>query len=159
VVKSCKRKGSLDIDIQDEVPNDIVLTLWSPSIDYFLIWKVPNDIVALISKKSSIKKIVFCDGVGSAKLFLKHHKHWLKGQAPPRIQFKLPSASEAYGMCHKAFGKVLSRLPLTMHASGQREIELVVPYSVSPAAAGTGYEDKRDFYLGYVFEHPAAGAT
>lgn len=57
VVASCNRKGSLDADIKDEKPNDII---------------------GFCKANPSIKRIVLSNGRSGSTFFLKHFKDWCK---------------------------------------------------------------------------------
>lgn len=63
LVGSCERKGSLDQDIQKEIPNDIV---------------------SFCEHHSHIQRIVFANGGTGASMFLKHFRQWwLDGNLQP----------------------------------------------------------------------------
>jgi len=57
VVASCNRKGSLDADIKEERPNDIV---------------------GFCKANPSIKRIVLSNGRSGSTFFLKHFREWCK---------------------------------------------------------------------------------
>jgi hypothetical protein len=62
-VGSCERKGSLDQDIKNEVPNDII---------------------GFCKRHPTIQRIVFANGGTGVSLFLKHFKQWwLEGSLKP----------------------------------------------------------------------------
>eukprot|EP00092_Neocalanus_flemingeri_P072920 GFUD01089858.1.p1 GENE.GFUD01089858.1~~GFUD01089858.1.p1 ORF type:complete len:241 (-),score=54.69 GFUD01089858.1:131-853(-) len=100
----------------------------------------PNDIKGLVERHQSITKIVFASGKTSAKLFAKLNKVWLK-----EGQFKL--GGEEFTISTFST-KVLNQSALP------GAIELVVPFSVSPAAAAVRFCAKRDQWLSAVFNVP-----
>ena len=101
---------------------------------------VPNDIRGMIDQHPSISKIVFANGKASAMLFAKLNKAWLKeGQfSLGGGQFTLSSFSNK--VCRPS------------HLPGA--IQLVVPFSVSPAAAAVRFAAKREEWLRVVFNVP-----
>jgi G:T/U-mismatch repair DNA glycosylase len=57
IVQSCKRPGSLDSNIKDDIPNDIV---------------------GFCQHHPSIRRIVFANGKSGCDFFTKHFEEWLK---------------------------------------------------------------------------------
>lgn len=98
----------------------------------------PNDISGLLVEYPSINKIVFASGKTSAMEFVKMHRAWLRQPAC----FTVGSTE----FSHSVFDKVV-----TIPAQLGQGVELMVPHSVSPAAASIRYEGKRDQWLKMVF--------
>ena len=98
---------------------------------------IPNDIRGLIEQYPTITKIVFASGKTSAKMFAKLNKAWLK-----EGQFNLGGGEFTVS----TFSKNVLR-PSAMRGA----IQLVVPFSVSPAAAAVRFAAKRDQWLKVVF--------
>ena len=98
---------------------------------------VPNDIRGLVHQHPTITKIVFASGKTSAKLFAKLNKSWLR-----EGEFMLGGGE----FTHSTFSNIVLR-PSNL----QGAIQLVVPFSVSPAAAAVRFVAKRDQWLRDVF--------
>lgn len=98
----------------------------------------PNDIPGLLSKIPSINKIVFASGKTSALEFVKMQRDWLR---QPNV-FSVGDTD----FSHSVFDRIVNSPDL----SGQG-VELLVPHSVSPAAASVRYQGKRDQWLNLVF--------
>lgn len=98
----------------------------------------PNDISGLLLKHPSINKIVFASGKTSAMEFVKMQRDWLRQPGC----FTVGSTD----FSHSVFDKVV-----TMPAQLGQGVQLLVPHSVSPAAASVRYEAKRDQWLKMVF--------
>ena len=102
---------------------------------------VKNDIKGLIEERGSIKRLVFASGKASAKIFIKLNRDWLKegnfwlGAG----EFTQSAFSNKLHSCNR------DHIP--------NAIELIVPYSVSPAAASVRYKAKRDQWLETVFRY------
>jgi hypoxanthine-DNA glycosylase len=125
VIGSCQRKGSLDQDIQQEIPNDLQ---------------------AFCAQYPSIRRIVLANGGTTATLFRRHFHSWLtSGQLQPLADHP-PS--------QKAFPRVKqnnSEGTMTTPASDLPTITLIAAISVSPAAAKYSYIEKRDFWETHVY--------
>ncbi|EEC46368.1 predicted protein [Phaeodactylum tricornutum CCAP 1055/1] len=125
VIGSCQRKGSLDQDIQQEIPNDLQ---------------------AFCAQYPSIRRIVLANGGTTATLFRRHFHSWLtSGQLQPLADHP-PS--------QKAFPRVKqnnSEGTMTTPASDLPTITLIAAISVSPAAAKYSYVEKRDFWETHVY--------
>jgi len=100
--------------------------------------KQPNDVRGLLSALPSIKRIVFSSGATSARLFLSLNRAWLKEGG--EFWVGVGRHSEA------VFGKVIGE------GGRKGKVELVVPVSVSPAAAGVRFPEKREEWLRDVFQ-------
>jgi len=100
--------------------------------------KQPNDIKGLLSALPSIRRIVFSSGATSARLFLSLNRAWVK----EADEFWVGAGRHSGAVFGKAVGE------------GERRggVELVVPVSVSPAAAGVRFPDKREEWLSDVFQ-------
>ena len=123
VVRSCRIRNSEDASIKD---------------------KEPNNIRGLLDAVPSIKRIVF-SGKASAKLFLGMNKAWLNEGS-----WRLGGGSHT----EEVFGKLLKRKheeQLLLMFSAEEGVELSVPVSVSPAAAGVRFQGKREEWLRVVF--------
>ena len=79
IVGSCKRPGSLDQDIREEVPNDIQ---------------------GFCREFPSIRRIAFANGGTGAQLFVKHFKEWMASG-------ELKAAD--HEQSQKAFGRALAK--------------------------------------------------
>jgi hypoxanthine-DNA glycosylase len=125
VIGSCQRKGSLDQDIQQEIPNDLQ---------------------AFCAQYPSIRRIVLANGGTTATLFRRHFHSWLtSGQLQPLADHP-PS--------QRAFPRVKqnnSEGTMTTPASDLPTITLIAAISVSPAAAKYSYVEKRDFWETHVY--------
>ena len=89
----------------------------------------------------SIRRIVF-SGAGSARLFLSLQRSWLKSEG----RFWLGGGRHT----QTVFGKTINSKYL---ASTQEEgLELIVPVSVSPAAAGVRFPGKREEWMETVLQ-------
>lgn len=125
VIGSCQRKGSLDQDIQQEIPNDLQ---------------------AFCAQYPSIRRIVLANGGTTATLFRRHFHSWLtSGQLQPLADHP-PS--------QRAFPRVKqnnSEGTMTTPASDLPTITLIAAISVSPAAAKYSYIEKRDFWETHVY--------
>jgi double-stranded uracil-DNA glycosylase len=125
VVASCERPGSLDSDIKDEIPNDVV---------------------SFCRAHPSIRRIVFSNGGTTARLFAKHFSDWLStGQL-------VPYENEA---SLKGLGTLVRSMKSTDGSkcdwTSSHQITLVAALSVSPAAARYTYSKKRDFWDEHVY--------
>jgi len=100
----------------------------------------PNDIRTLVelTQPTSISRIVFASGKTSAKLFLKMNKTWLKeGKFWAR---RGSAASEVFS----------SYLASQQEDSG---VELIVPFSVSPACCSVSFQQKMRQWTEIVFDN------
>ena len=96
----------------------------------------------LVNAHPSIRRLVFVTGSGSAAIFQQHFDAWL---ASGRFVCGNERAFKVFGDGSKR-GKCTTRLPMkgnTGAANGVAMIELVIPPSVSPAAAR--FEGERNF--------------
>jgi len=131
VIGSCQRPGSLDQDIQNEHPNDIV---------------------GFCRAHPSIRTIVLANGGTGSSLFVKHFADWFAtGQ--------LVSAAE-HEASQKAFGSAIKKHTKMLNGgdnmsregwTSDYQITLLSAISVSPAAARYSYEEKRDFWDEHVY--------
>lgn len=139
VVASCQRAGSsLDQDIRDEIPNDVM---------------------GFCRAHPSIRRIVLANGGTGSRMFVKHFADWLaSGQL---------LAAPSHEASQKAFGPAIRRLTkkkkkrnkdsvFSESTEGQQwtsssTITLVSAISVSPAAARFSYAQKRDFWDAHVY--------
>jgi hypoxanthine-DNA glycosylase len=136
VLKSCKRKGSLDADI--ESGSD-----------------VPNDVRGFCAAHPTVRQICLGSGNKTAKYFVKHNQDWIKSGA-----FRLSAGEPVPAALADALEKprVLAkkwRAGLADGADGARGAErltLAVMASVSPAAAGISYAEKRASWERLCFE-------
>jgi G:T/U-mismatch repair DNA glycosylase len=125
VVASCKRPGSLDSDIKDEIPNDVV---------------------SFCRTHPSIRRIVFSNGGTTARLFAKHFSDWLStGQLVP---YENEASLKGLG---KLVRSIQSNVGSKRDWTSTHQITLVAALSVSPAAAGYSYSEKRDFWDEHVY--------
>ena len=106
----------------------------------------PAPIEAFVDAYPSVRRLVFVTGSGSAKIFQKHFAEWL---ASDRTRFVTGNAKAAavFG-AHKKYP-----IPSREDAGAGIAIELIVPPSVSPAAArfDGDFGDKKDNWLKDVF--------
>jgi G:T/U-mismatch repair DNA glycosylase len=122
VVQSCQRPGSLDQDIQQEVPNDIR---------------------GFCQQNESIRRIVLANGGTGSSMFVKHFRDWLQSG-------ELVAAD--HEQSQKAFGRAIVKGGTSGQVTmPSRTITLVSALSVSPAAATYSYETKRDFWEEHVY--------
>lgn len=132
VVKSCRRKGSLDSNIiQEEI----------------------NDIRGLCRQHPSLKRIVFANGSTQCALFNKHFAEWWNSG---ELQ---PNSDE---LSQRAFGKKYARgmkkqntqkhVPTTNSNNSNNAITCICAMGVSPAAAKFTYREKRDFWEQHVYQ-------
>jgi len=83
-------------------------------------------------------------------LFRKHNRDWLKASIRPGSK---EAFTEVTAFKDSVFGKETldKEAAVRFEAGGGRHIELVVPYSVSPAAAGASFATKREYWLQNVY--------
>jgi G:T/U-mismatch repair DNA glycosylase len=122
VVQSCQRPGSLDQDIQKEVPNDIR---------------------GFCQQNKSIRRVVLANGGTGSSMFVKHFRDWFESG-------ELVAAD--HEQSQKAFGRAIAKANTSGQVTApSRTITLVSALSVSPAAATYSYETKRDFWEEHVY--------
>ena len=99
----------------------------------------PNDIRKLVEvNHPTIKRIVFASGKTSAKLFVKMNKTWL-GEG--KFLLRGDTAEEVFSRYTKCQPD---------HYSGET-LQLIVPFSVSPACASVSFKPKLDQWREMVF--------
>jgi hypothetical protein len=136
IVQSCKRPGSLDQDISEEVPNELREFCNADN-----------------NNGSSIRRIVLANGGTSAKMFIKHFGDWL---GSGELEAGLDEESQ------KAFGLAIEKARKQQKASQlvedeiqddrrSRPITIISAMAVSPAAARNTYEEKRDMWEEHVY--------
>ena len=110
----------------------------------------PNDIRRLVRDHPSIRRIVFSTGRESANLFRKHNRDWLNASSR---QGSKECFTEVTAFSKAVFAKdtLDEAAAAAFEDEGGRHIQLVVPYSVSPAAATASYATKRDYWLENVY--------
>ncbi|KAL3759144.1 hypothetical protein ACHAWU_008596 [Discostella pseudostelligera] len=129
IVAECKREGSLDNDIQDEIPNRIREfcegTLYNTddgnSID--------------TAEHLCINRIVIANGTTGGQLFVKHFSDWF-------MDGKLRAANDE--MSQRVLKAVMNKSKKSNNGISEHSIEVVCLPSVSPAAASFTYLEKRD---------------
>ena len=98
----------------------------------------PNDIRTLVEVNyPSIRRIVFASGKTSAKLFLKMNKTWLR--------------SGNFVLRGEGATSVFSRY-IKDRAESSHSVQLVVPFSVSPACASVSFKQKIEQWREIVFD-------
>jgi hypothetical protein len=147
--ESCQRKGSLDSDIHNEVPNEI---------DKFC------------QEHPTIRRIVLANGGSSCVFFKRHFKGWLdSGQVVPGPNDASQQAFRKWAVSPATATKTISLSsssscssirkkqsnPKTRNgvetATKPHRIEIISALAVSPAAARYTYEEKRDFWVKHVY--------
>lgn len=130
VVKSCRRKGSLDCDIRQEEPNDLR---------------------EFCQEYPTIQRIVFCNGSTQCILFNKHFKEWWNsGQLVPNDDdFSQRAFSKKYASIVKKRAKIKSGDGDDTVVTKEATITCIC---VSPAAARYTYKEKRDFWEQHVYQ-------
>ena len=103
--------------------------------------KEANDIQGLVELVPSIRRIVF-SGAASARLFLSMQRSWLRADN----RFWLGGGRHT----HTVFGKTVHSKDLPSRP--EEGMELIVPVSVSPAAAGVRFPGKREEWMETVFQ-------
>jgi double-stranded uracil-DNA glycosylase len=125
VVASCERPGSLDSDIKDETPNDVM---------------------SFCRAHPAIRRIVFSNGGTTSRLFAKHFSDWLStGQLVP---YENETSLKGLG---KLVRSMQSAVGSKRDWTSNYQIALVAALSVSPAAARYSYSEKRDFWDEHVY--------
>ena len=155
IIQSCRRRGSLDQDIRDDVASDVP---------------------AFLDQHPGVVRIVLANGGSSSKLFLKHFADWLiqaddddddgHDDNGAFSSAKLDFVAGPDRHSQTAFGKILSRRrtssgppnepgtssTTTANSTQRRTIVLISALSVSPAAASYSYLEKRDFWDEHVYQ-------
>lgn len=124
LLKSCSREGSLDNDIQEEVPNPI---------DKFC------------RDHPTINRIVMANGAKQCDFFNRHFKDWwIEGGLRP---------GDNHDLSQKAFGKWAKKKKKIVSSNNREDksIEVYCMPGVSPAAARISYEAKRDTFRNFCF--------
>lgn len=99
----------------------------------------PNDIRGLVEQlQPALRRIVFASGKTSANIFIRMNKPWLR-----EGHFTLGGGEFT--------ADVFSKFVNDSTKQQSSPIELIVPYSVSPAAASVSFKLKREQWLGCVF--------
>ena len=136
LIQSCEREGSLDCNIEEEKANDIL---------------------SFCQQHETIRRIVFANGLGQCKLFLKHFKEWWDCDcadndnhyiADETLPLLVPANND---LSRKAFGKRYSKRIDMEVDQNRRTIECVCMLGVSPANARFTYEEKRDYWERYCY--------
>ena len=124
VVAECTIKNSDDNSVRDSKPNNI------------------RDFVE--KQHPSVRKIVFASGKTSAKIFVKLNKEWLKNG-------KFVTGDGEYSS--EVFSNIIVKdgNKEAAAASESYPIKLLVPFSVSPAAAAISFQAKKEQWLSLVF--------
>lgn len=131
VVGSCHRPGSLDQDIQNEVPNDIR---------------------GVCQQYPSIRRIVLANGGTGSKFFIKHHQEWM-ATGELVCADNEPSRKAFEKALHKATKRSSHMQPTNSTTpDSHRTISLISAIAVSPAAARWTYAEKRDFWEQHVYQ-------
>ncbi|KAL7551996.1 hypothetical protein ACHAWF_015210 [Thalassiosira exigua] len=127
IVAECEREGSLDTDIEQEVPNPIRKFC-------------EGALSGIGSEHLAIKRIVIANGSTGAKFFTKHFADWF-------VDGKLCAAEDE--MSQRVFKAAMNKAKkangskLEEDRINQRLIEVVCLPGVSPAAAKFTYLEKR----------------
>jgi hypoxanthine-DNA glycosylase len=145
VLKSCQRKGSLDSDIHNDIPNEI---------DKFC------------QEHPTIRRIVLANGGSSCVFFKRHFKGWLdSGHVVPGANDASQQAlrkwavstatATKYTTTPSSSSRKKKSHPQTRNevetATKPHRIEIISALAVSPAAARYTYEEKRDFWVKHVY--------
>lgn len=129
IVAECKREGSLDNNIKDEVPNRI------REFCEGTLYNTGGDSIDM-TKYLCINRIVIANGTTGGQMFVKHFRDWF-------LDGKLrPASDETSQRVLKAVMNQQSKK--SMIKICERSIEVVCLPSVSPAAASFSYLEKRD---------------
>jgi G:T/U-mismatch repair DNA glycosylase len=108
--------------------------------------EIPNDVLGLLSRYPTLNRIVFASGGKSASLFKSSNKialnKLLSSKKPP---YHFISGNDAANNIFKT-NNFLKNQPNT-----SRAIELIVPISVSPAAASKTFQEKSNNWMELVF--------
>ena len=133
IVAECKREGSLDNDIEDEVPNRIREfcegTLYNTGSGNSIIDTTDHHLC-------SIKRIVIANGTTGGQMFVKHFTDWF-------MDGKLRPADDE--LSQRVLKAVMNKTKKSnVDICDINSIEVVCLPSVSPAAASITYLEKRD---------------
>jgi len=121
ILQSCERKGSLDNDIKDEVPNAI------------------RD---FCDEQQTVQRIIMANGMKQCSFFSKYFgQWWLDGEL-------IPGKSE---LSQKVFKKWSKKTNGFEKNNGKRQIEVYCMPGVSPAAASVSYEKKREAFQRFCY--------
>jgi len=121
IIQECNIKNSDDATVSDSKPNNIR--------------------VLIEDKQPSIRRIVFASGKTSAKIFIKLNKSWLK-----EGNFCLGGGEFTSDVFSSFVGNDDEN-----NCIGPDSVHLIVPYSVSPAAASVSFKVKKEQWLSCVF--------
>eukprot|EP00979_Chaetoceros_neogracilis_P002024 scaffold361_cov265-Chaetoceros_neogracile.AAC.34 len=122
ILQSCKRKGSLDNDIKDEIPNAIQ---------------------EFCDENQTIQRIIMANGMKQCSFFNKHFgQWWLDGEL-------IPGKNELSQNTFKKWSKKTNGFE---NKNGKRQIEVYCMPGVSPAAASVSYEKKREAFQCFCYE-------
>jgi hypothetical protein len=121
VVKSCRREGSLDQDISDDVPNEIR---------------------EFCQDHPTIKRIVIANGGTGCQKFRKHFRFWFDSKE------LVPGKDSA---SRKEFKKWIANEEGDNEPETRRRITCISGLAVSPAAARFSFEEKRQFWEDHVY--------
>jgi N-glycosylase/DNA lyase len=128
IVAECKREGSLDNDIQDEIPNRI------REFCEGTLYNTDGNIIDT-AEHLYIKRIVIANGTTGGQLFVKHFSDWF-------MDGKLRAANDE--MSQRVLKAVMNKSKRSNNGICEHSIEVVCLPSVSPAAASFTYLEKRD---------------
>jgi hypoxanthine-DNA glycosylase len=125
VIQSCKREGSLDQDIKEDLPNDIR---------------------SFCKDHPFIRRIVLANGGTGAQFFRKHFKDWFdSGEI-------IPGENEASQAAFKKWVENDETKTPKESPYFSKKIVVISALAVSPAAARYSYEEKRDFWEERVYK-------
>ena len=110
--------------------------------------ETPNDIFKVVEKYETLNRIVFVSGQKSATIFKRANKHKLKMLQKGSTYHFVPGDKTAKAI----FGSKFFDDQPTSKKVKSRTIELLIPVSVSPAASGTPYKTKSNYWLQHVFK-------
>ena len=145
ILQSCKRKGSLDMDIKEEIPNNIR---------------------EFCDCHPSIRRIVLCNGSSSVVFFNRHFKNWWLSSdklQPGRNKESIQAFRSLENLKKKENDLSTTHNDKSSHFDSKdnrvgeeygnntanqdhNKIECICGIGVSPAAAKFTYVQKRDFY-------------
>ena len=101
----------------------------------------PNDIQHFVeTQHPTVNRIVFASGKTSAKIFIKHNKEWLRSG-------KFVAGAGEYS--REVFPDAVLGSDYDIEL---QKIELLVPYSVSPAAASISFISKKEQWCQTIFK-------
>lgn len=152
ILQSCKRKGSLDTDIKEEIPNNIR---------------------EFCDHHPSIQRIVLCNGSSSVVFFNRHFKDWWLSSdklQPGRNKESIQAFRSLENMKKKQNDRTTTQNDISdgdddikdrreeeeydnvTANQDHNKIECICGIGVSPAAAKFTYVQKRDFYTKFCYE-------